>query len=54
MSGFQHLLKQCCCLHQKFSHEESSVLAKPKQHAESPYGNYSHSRNSHWTRFIVL
>ena len=55
VSGFQNLLKKCCSLHQKFSHEKSR-LYQPRRNnnAVNPNDDHSHSRNSLWTRFIVL
>jgi len=54
VSDFQNLLKECCSLHQKFSHKKGCFYQPSlKNNAESPNNNHLDSRNSLWTRFIL-
>ena len=55
VSVFQILLKECCRLHQKFSHKRSRLYQPSRNNnAESPNDDHSHNRNSLWNRFIIL
>jgi len=55
VSGFENLLKKCCSLHDTFSHKKSRLYQPSlNNNAEGPNDNHSHSRNSLWTRLIVL
>ena len=54
MSGFQNL-KKFYSLHQKFSHKTSRLFQPSlNNNAESPNDNHLLSRNSFWTRSIIL